>query len=435
MKISKNNAENLKRWQSNRLGMFIHWGLYALPARHGWVRSQERMEESDYVKYFENFNPDLYNPYEWATLAKEAGMKYVVLTTKHHEGFCLWDSKYTDWKSTKTPYGKDLLKPFVDAFRSEGIRVGLYHSLLDWHHPDYTLDCYHPMRDNEKFKAVDGKKDMRNYAEYLHKQVAEILTHYGEVDCIFFDFSVKNHETGEVIKGRDAWNSEELVKLCRELQPQILINDRLDLGEYEWSWDYITPEQCMLRKCPEKNGVKIPWETCQAFSGSWGYYRDEYSWKSVEQLLKMLIDTVSKGGNLLLNVGPTARGDFDSRAKERLAGMGDWMKVHGRSIYGCTEAPEGFDTPQDCRLTYNPETKRLYVHLFSWPPTGEFYIAGARVKEIKYAQLLNDASELKFGALERWKLRWVGGLSENIISFKLPIQQPSIIPVIEFVLK
>ncbi|OGV34948.1 MAG: alpha-L-fucosidase [Lentisphaerae bacterium GWF2_45_14] len=435
MEIKKNNAENLKRWQHNRLGMFIHWGLYAMPARHEWVRSHEKMPESNYLKYFENFNPDLYNPGEWAKLAKSAGMKYVVLTTKHHDGFCLWDSKYTDWKSTKTPYGKDLLKPFVEAFRAEGIRVGLYHSLLDWHHPDYTTDRNHPMRDDEAFKAADAKRDMHKYAEYLHHQVAEILTNYGEVDCIFFDFSIKDAD-GKVLKGREAWNSEELAKLCRKLQPQILINDRLELDEYDWGWDYMTPEQCMLRKTPEKDGVKIPWETCQTFSGAWGYFRDEYTWKSVEQLIKMLVDTVSKGGNLLLNVGPTARGEFDPRAKECLAGMGGWMNKNERSIYGCIEAPEGFERPEDCRLTFNPETNKLYIHVFSWPPTGELYIEGSRVKEIKYAQLLNDGSELKFGARAAWQAdKWRESEFGDMISLKLPVRQPGIVPVIELILQ
>ncbi len=433
MKEKKRNQEGLKLWSHNRLGMFIHWGLYALPARHEWVKSREQISTEDYQKYFDNFDPDLYDPKEWAEYAKKAGMKYVVLTTKHHDGFCLWDSQFTDYKCTNTPCGKDLLRMYVDAFRAEGIRIGLYHSLLDWHHPEYTLDNNHPMRANEEFKTKDSQKDMLKYAEYLHNQTREILTNYGEIDCLFYDYTLRNYETGEVIKGREAWQSETLIDICRECQPNMLINDRLDLDDTDWGWDFKTPEQIMLRKCPEIDGKKIPWETCQTFSGSWGYHRDENTWKSVEQLLKLLIDTASKSGNLLLNVGPTARGEFDCRAKERLVGMGEWLRLHGRSIYGCVEAPEEFKTPQDCRLTYNPETNRLYIHLFSWPSTGELYLEGA-VEKVKYAQLLNDASEVKFGARKPWQAKWEKD-EESMILMKLPISKPSTVSVIELMLK
>ena len=430
----KMNQDGLKRWMHNRFGMFIHWGLYALPARHEWVKSREKITDEDYQKYFANFDPDLYNPEEWAQYAREAGMKYVVLTTKHHEGFCLWDSRHTDYKVTNTPYGKDLLKPFVKAFRSQGIRIGLYHSLIDWHHPDYTVDRTHPMCDNEEWKEKNKHRDMNKYADYLHAQTREILTDFGEIDMIFFDFSIKDHKTGEVIKGRDAWKSEELVGMVRELQPNILINDRLDLDDTDWGWDFLTPEQIALTKPPERNGRVIPWETCQTFSGSWGYHRDEHTWKSVEQLLKLLIDTVSKGGNLILNVGPTARGEFDFRAKERLAEMGKWMKVHSRSIYGCKQAPDGFVPPSDCRLTYNPETKRLYVHVFSWSPTGELYLDGLSGR-VKYAQLLNDGSEIGFGARAIWQTQWET-VPEHTLSFNLPVRKPDVVvPVIELFLE
>ena len=139
-------AQRMKWWTDARFGMFIHWGLYALPARHEWVKNMERMTNEQYQKYFEMFNPDMFDPHEWAKMAKAAGMKYVVLTAKHHEGFCLFDSKFTDYKATNTPYGKDLIKEYVEAFRAEGLKVGFYYSLIDWHHPDYTIDRYHPLR-------------------------------------------------------------------------------------------------------------------------------------------------------------------------------------------------------------------------------------------------------------------------------------------------
>ncbi len=172
----------MKWWTEARFGMFIHWGLYALPARHEWVKQREAITVEDYQEYFKHFNPDLYDPKEWARLAKKAGMKYFVVTTKHHEGFCLWDSKYTDYKAANTPYGKDLIKPMVEAFRAEGLRVGFYHSLLDWHHPEYTVDKFHPMFNNSEFREKAKGRDIRKYAEYLHNQVREILTGFGRVE-------------------------------------------------------------------------------------------------------------------------------------------------------------------------------------------------------------------------------------------------------------
>ncbi len=372
----------------DRFGLFIHWGLYALPARHEWIKHHERITDEAYQKYFDHFEPDLYDPQAWAKAAKAAGMKYFVITTKHHEGFCLWDTAQTDYKVTNTPYGKDLLGPMVDAFRSEGLKVGFYHSVIDWHHPDFPIDKLHPMRDNAEFRAANGNRDVRKYADYLHAQVRELLTQFGKIDMIFFDFSYP----GEDGKGRDDWRSEELVALVRSLQPGILINDRLDLLDTADGWDYRTPEQVVVQDWVKFNGRPVLWETCQTFSGSWGYHRDEASWKSVEQLVRILIDSVCYGGNLLLNAGPTARGEFDDRALERLSGMGVWMRRHGRAIYNCTQAPKEFAAPQNCRLTYNPTSNRLYVHLYAWP-YAELHLPGFGGR-VKYAQLLNDASEL-----------------------------------------
>jgi len=415
------------KWFFNdRFGMFIHWGLYALPARHEWVKHMERITNADYQKYFDHFDPDLYDPKAWAKAAKEAGMKYFVITTKHHEGFCLFDSAQTDYKATNTPYGKDLIRPMVEAFRAEGLKVGFYHSVIDWHHPDYGVDPMHPQRDNEEEKAKNSGRDITKYTKYLHAQVRELLTNYGKIDYLFFDFSYNE-------KGHKEWDSANLLKLCRELQPDIIINDRLDMEDEPGGWDFKTPEQFMSTEWPTKNGKEILWETCQTFSGSWGYHRDEATWKSVDQLLFLLIDTVSKGGNLLLNVGPTARGEFDARALASLSGMGDWLKRHGRSIYGCTQAPKEFATPADTRLTYNPELNRLYVHVLHWP-IEDLMLPGFAGK-VEYAQLLNDASEIKTTEPRgHWGMDSQN--SEGLLSVRLPVIKPNVtIPVIELYLK
>jgi alpha-L-fucosidase len=416
--------QRMKWWTDARFGMFIHWGLYASPARHEWVKNNERMTNEQYQKYFDIFNPDMYNPREWARMAKEAGMKYVVLTAKHHEGFCLWDSRFTDYKATNTPFKKDIIKEYVEAFRAEGLKVGFYYSLIDWHHPDFTIDRYHPQRqeNDSVYARLNIGKDMSKYREYMKNQVRELLTNYGEISIIWFDFSYP----GKNGKGRADWDSENLLKLARSLQPGIIVDDRLDLKDVEGGWDFTTPEQYKVDKWPEYNGKKIPWETCQTFSGSWGYYRDETSWKSPAQLIELLVESVGKGGNLLLNVGPTARGTFDNRAQERLKSMGEWMKYNGRAIYGCTEAPSDFKAPANTLLTYNPVTKRLYIHLLAYP-MGRINLSGMADK-VKYVQFLHDASEIRFSR--------GNGENANDISLNLPILQPAVeIPVLEVFLK
>ena len=421
----------------DRFGLFIHWGLYALPARHEWVKQIEQIPDEVYDRYFSHFDPDLYDPDLWAAAASEAGMKYFVVTTKHHDGFCLWDSALTDYKVTNTPYGKDLIAPMVDAFRGRDMRVGFYHSLIDWHHPEFVIDDLHSMRNSPDRAELNKPRDQRKYAEYLRGQTRELLTNFGQVDLLFYDFSYPAGSHGRpdsyVGKGRADWDSENLIKMVRELQPGILVDDRLDLSDVEGGWDYRTPEQFMMRKWLEWEGQRVVWETCQTFSGSWGYHRDEATWKSVEQLLMLLIDTVGKGGNLLLNVGPTGRGEFDARALSRLAGMGEWMKRHSRSIYGCTQAPDEFKTPADCRLTYNPDKKRLYLHILNWP-IRQLHLDGFAGK-VEYAQLLNDASEVKFHAVAGHQAE-VEGEARDTLTLELPVIKPDVaIPVVELFLK
>ena len=412
----------------DRFGMFIHWGLYALAARHEWIRHHEKITNEEYdSKYFKHFDPDLYAPELWAQAAADAGMKYFVVTTKHHEGFCLWDSKLTDYKATRTPVGRDLLKPMVKAFRGNGLRVGFYHSLIDWHHPQYVLDeFFGPYREHPDRQKMNVGRKQANYARYLHGQVRELLTQYGQVDIMWLDFSYPFEGKG---KGRNDWQSEKLVKMVRQLMPKVIINDRLDLPEV---WDVKTPEQVQPREWFKVDGKPVMWEACQTFSGSWGYNRDELCWRSTDELVRTLIDCVSKGGNLLLNVGPTGRGDFDERALDRLSGMGRWMKRHNRSIYGCTQAPAEYKCPPDCRLTWNAQTRRLYLHIFAWPYK-HLHLDGLAGK-VEYAQLLNDASEVKMG-MDEWHAGQLGATSATL-TLNLPQVRPNVtVPVVELFMK
>jgi alpha-L-fucosidase len=427
-------TERSGEWfEEARFGMFIHWGLYSLGARHEWLQSREFMSREQYRKYFDRFDPDLYDPRAWAKIAAEAGMKYMVVTSKHHEGFCLWDSKLTDYKATNTPAGRDLLAPLLEAYRAEGLRTGLYYSLLDWHHPDYTVDVKHPRRYDPEYVARDRERNWQRYVDYMHGQIRELLTNYGDIDVMFLDFSIPPEE-GFPGKGRNEWQSERLVKMIRELRPKMLINDRLDVPG-----DITTPEQYQPRGAIRIDGRPVRWEACHTFSGSWGYYRDEESWKSADQILRMLIDTVSKGGNFLLNVGPNGRGELDERAVVRLREIGKWMRLHGRAIYGCTSAPEHLPPcPEDCRFTYNPKTNRLYLHLFAWPFKHLHLPKFSGM--VEYAQLLNDASEIRMIEGERKMTMEAGAFDEgrpaDMLTLQLPVKKPNVeIPVIELFLK
>ena len=415
----------------DRFGMFIHWGLYSMPGRHEWIRNYEEIPNEDYEKYFEQFNPDLFNPKEWAKAAREAGMKYFVITTKHHEGFCMWDSKYTDYKVTNTPCGRDLLREIVDAFRAEGLKVGFYHSLIDWHHPDFTVDNVHPLRNRPDRAKLNEGRDMARYREYLHNQVRELLTEFGKIDIIWFDFSYP--QWGEDGKGHADWDSEGLVRMIRELQPGIMINNRLDLPG---GGDVITPEQNTPDDpVTDENGNPVVWEGCQTFSGSWGYHRDELTWKSVRQCIDMLINHVCHNGNLLMNVGPTSRGYIDHRAMERLKAYAEWMKYHSRSIYGCGMA-EGLVEPRDCRYTYNRETNRLYLHIMNWP-FKHIHLKGLSGK-VKYAQFLHDGSEVKMrdSANAQVHVSLSHKTPAGAVTVDLPVVKPAVeVPVIELILK
>ena len=432
----------LNTWLENdRFGMFIHWGLYSLGARHEWLQKLEAIHPDKYQEYMKKFNPDLYDPTLWAKAANNAGMKFFCITTKHHDGFCLWDSKYTDFKATNTPYGKDVLKPMVSAFNNEGLKTGLYYSLIDWHHPDFVIDSVHPLSSHPDKSQMNKSRDQKRYIQYMYNQVRELLELYDPVDMLFFDFSYPNWfawppnlEHQWVGKDRTDWGSIELLKMIRKIQPRVLINERLDLNDVQDGWDFRTPEQFEPRQWLEYNGKRVPWVTIHTFSGSWGYFRDETSWKSVSQLIQTLINVVSKGGSLLLNVGPTGRGEFDERAIDRLNGIGQWMRQHCRSIYGCTAAPEAFESPEHCVYTYNPKTNRLYLHIYTWPTT-HLHLEGMAQK-VEYAQFLHDASQICLEADELVAHQIGGSINKNTLMLTLPTIKPNVaVPVIELFLK
>ena len=390
----KEYEKRMEWYQDARFGMFIHWGLYSIPARGEWVRSVEEIPEEEYLPFMKEFDARDYNPKQWAKEAKAAGMKYVVLTAKHHDGFCLFDSKYTDYKVTNTPAGRDLIKEYVEALREEGLKVGIYFTLLDWHHPDYPHygDRIHPMRNHKE--CGNENRDFSRYTEYLYNQVEEICTNYGKLDVLWFDFSY------DTLRG-EAWKATELINMVRRLQPDVIIDNRLEVsGEgygslaagnpTSYHGDFVSPEQMIPPNgIQDVNGNDIAWESCVTMNGNWGYHATDNFWKPSQMLIKKLVECVSKGGNLLLNVGPDARGNIPEESIERLAEIGKWMKKNGESIYGCGKA--GIEKPDFGRVTRRGN--HLYFHVYE-NTVGPLPLPGVKKEEIQAIRYVATGAEI-----------------------------------------
>ncbi len=385
-----------KWFQEARFGMFIHWGLYSVHAKGEWYASIAQIPSAQYKKYFDSFNPVDYNPRLWARMAKEAGMKYAVLTAKHHEGFCLFDSAYTDYKSTNTPAGRDLILEYADAFRSEGLHVGIYYSLVDWHHPDYPAyeDPFHPERGLPARRDENCSFD--RYLDYMHMQVRELCTNYGKIDLFWFDFSYEGH-SGE------NWRAKELVDMVRSLQPGILLNSRLEanagsLGSIlsdmpaAWAGDFATPEQIIPPKPFFTPGGKpVCWEACQTMNNSFGYTRTDLCYKTSRTCIHQLVECVSKNGNYLLNVGPDARGNIPNRSVDILSEIAQWIRLNGESIYRCGLSPLPVSA-FGCRITAGEG--KLYLHVME-QPVGPLALTGISPVQIKEAYLLSTGAEIE----------------------------------------
>jgi alpha-L-fucosidase len=385
-------------WREARFGMFIHWGLYAVPAGQWngqpvpgigeWIQNSANIPRDEYEKLAQQFNPTKYDPQAWAKLAKEAGIRYLVITSKHHDGFALFDSKVSDWDVVdRTPYGKDLLKPLADACRAEGIRFAVYHSIMDWHHPaqDKSGDSYNPSTIKE------GRK--QEFVDYMKAQLAELLETC-DPDILWFD--------GEW----PAWWTEEdgrgIYAFLRERKPSLIINNRVGKGrngmqglnkdDAQYVGDYGTPEQ----EIPATGLPGVDWESCMTMNDTWGYKSDDHNWKSAETLIRNLVDCASKGGNYLLNVGPTAEGEIPPASVERLQTIGRWMKANSESIYGTTASPIG--RPDWGRVTAKTVdgNTTLYLHVYDWPENGSLAIRDMQGK-VTSAKVLatGDAVEIK----------------------------------------
>jgi alpha-L-fucosidase len=358
-------AERLKWFQNDKFGMFIHWGPYSVIGRHEWIRTQAQIPQADYDEYARRFNPVNFNADAWVDLAKNAGAKYIVITSKHHDGFSIYRSKVSDYDMEITPYGGDPLKQLVAAAKKKEMRLGFYHSIMDWHHPDYR-----PRRAWEYPKDYKTGGNNGRYIDYMKAQLRELLTGYGDVAMIWFDGEWE-HTLAE------AKRDDEVYDFIRGLQPNTLINDRLYERKAGSKGDFGTPEQFV-----PATGVKDPsgkaalWESCVTINNdSWGYNKYETEFKSERDLIRMLVEVVSKGGNLLLNVGPKPDGTIQDEFVTRLNAMGRWMRVNGESIYGTTASP--FE-----RMSFfgraTAKGNKLYLHVFQWPRDGVLRVAGLR---------------------------------------------------------
>lgn len=383
-------------WREARFGLFIHWGLYAIPAgewkgstNHAeWIRTTARIPLDEYDALRDGFDPVKFDADAWARMAKDAGMKYIVITSKHHDGFCLFDSKHTDFDVMSTPFQRDIMQELADACRRHGLRLCWYHSIMDWRHPDYL-----PRRTWEADRPV-GDADFDRFRRYLHGQVEELLTNYGDIGVMWFDGEWESTWTHE--------HGKALYELCRRLQPDVIVNNRVDKGragmaglttDARYFGDFGTPEQ----EVPSTGLPGVDWESCITMNGHWGYNRHDDDWKSATELIRMLVDIASKGGNLLLNVGPTAEGEFPAESVERLAAIGRWMGVNGASIHGTTASPFrslawGRCTVGPARAADGDGDTRLYLHVFDWPSNGSLTLPGLG-NTVRRAYLLADSDQ------------------------------------------
>lgn len=400
-------SERMKWWREARFGMFVHWGLYSglagtwegkpVGTRGGmeWIQQRVKVDTDTYAqRAIGLFKPRVGFANEWAKLAKGAGCRYVVFTTKHHDGFALHDSKVGDYDAGSV-LKRDLVKEIVDACRAEGLRVGFYHSVIDWHHDQYSYarskQLPHPLRGKP---YPNGQRDHAKYVDYLHAQVRELTSDYGPIDILWWDYSSVDFQ------GDEAWRASDLLSAVRARQPAIIMNNRLyrkpeagftGMGTAAIAprldskyGDFITPEQHI----PATGMPGVDWETCMTMNTTWGYSEHDHAWKSNETLIRNLIDIASKGGNYLLNIGPQGDGSVPKQSVHAMSAIGTWMKTNGESIYGTTASPfANLDWGRCTQKKLDNGKTRLYLHVFDWPVDGKLVVPLTAERPVKATML------------------------------------------------
>jgi alpha-L-fucosidase len=374
-----------------RFGLFIHWGVYSVPAgewkdkkSYGeWFMEETKMPVSQYEKFAQQFDPEKFDAHQWVRMAKDAGMKYIVITSKHHDGFGMFRSQLTDWCIKSTPFQRDPLKELAAACQEAGLKLCFYHSIMDWHHPDWgTRRAWNDL--------ATGEPNMDRYVAYMKGQLKELLTGYGPLGILWFDGEWEKPWTHD--RGVDLYN------YVRSFQPNIIVNNRVGKGRAgmagmdqgrERIGDYGTPEQEIP---PTGFGPGVDWESCMTMNNHWGYNKNDQNWKSTTTLVRNLIDCASKGGNYLLNVGPTSEGLFPDASVQRLAEIGQWMKVNHEAIYGTAASPfQKLAWGRCTRTKLDGDKTRLYLHVFNWPKDGKLLVPGLK-NRTEQAYLLADSS-------------------------------------------
>ena len=358
----------LQWWHEARFGMFVHFGLYSVLGRHEWAMEEEGIPVAEYQQLAKQFNPQPHAARAWAKLAKTAGMRYMVMTTKHHEGFCLFDTKLTNYCAPKQAAGRDLVAEYVEAARSEGLRFGFYYSLMDWHHPDGA-------------RCLTDQAARRRFVDYIHGQVRELCSNYGKVDILWYDVNWPLSPEG--------WESVQMNRMVRQLQPDILINNRSGIPE-----DFQTPEQHI-------QSYDVPWEACMTMNDSWGFQRADDNWKSPKTVVRNLITCARDGGNYLLNIGPKGDGSIPEPSIEILASVGRWMDAHGDLIHHADH----------CRVTrsefanFTRRSNTLFIHAYFWP--GETLALGGLQQKVVSAKMYPSGQPVQFQQ-EEFRVRFTG---------------------------
>ncbi|HEY3443149.1 MAG TPA: alpha-L-fucosidase [Paludibaculum sp.] len=360
--------QRLRWWHDAKFGMFIHWGLYSVLGRREWVLEQEAIPISEYEQLARRFTPQPGAARQWARLAKRAGQKYMVLTTKHHEGFCLFDTKLTDYCAPRQACGRDLVREYVEAARAEGLRVGFYYSLMDWHHPD-----------GERCAKDEGAR--KRFVAYIHGQVRELLTNYGKIDILWYDVAHPLDAAG--------WESERMNRMVFELQPEIIVNNRNKLAG-----DFGTPEQHITEE-------PRPWESCMTLNGSWGYCRTDDEWKTARTVIRNLGNCARGGGNYLLNIGPRGDGSVPEPSVQILNSVGNWLERNGKSIYGTERARVRYS--EMTGFTRRGNTLYLQVHFWDGATLS---IPGLETKVLS-ARLLATGEKLTYQQ-DQYRLLFTG---------------------------
>lgn len=434
----------LEEWQDLKFGLLMHWGAYSqwgiveswsiCPEDLSWATGARKKGYGDnyydYLKKYEalktTFNPTKFNPEKWAAAAKEAGMKYVVFTTKHHDGFCMFDSKYTDYKITdkdcpfSTNPRSNVTKEIFSAFRKDGFWIGAYFSKPDWHSDYYWWKKFPPVDRNCNYSIQKHPGQWKKFVDYTHNQINELMSDYGKIDILWLDGGWVRKKTGEEVKeqlldtmeqSRWARNPQSqdidmprLVKEARAKQPKLIVVDRAVPGPEQ---NYLTPEQHI----PE-NGLPYPWETCMTMATSWSYVPND-TYKTANDLVEKLVDIVSKGGNYLLNIGPGPDGELDPVAYQRLKEIGAWMKVNSEAIYG-TRMYKVFGEGDTIRFTQTKDGKTGYIFLFNFPEDDKVTLTKMSFAKNTRLQLLGGKKRLS------WKT------TDGGVEIKIPSNEKSV---------